>query len=174
MKNNYAWAKTLLTIYKYLERITGAIDKIILQSAINSSNICGQNYYYNNIHAISDKIINLSERKVLLINLKVLVDEILQSLPEKESVLLIGKFVEGFKCKEMVIQYDVSLRNMFRKIDGAVKMFSNKLNKMGFNDSKLSKMLKDEGWILNCHERFCAEKEDVKIEKIVLAKAVSM
>ena len=39
MKNDELWAKTLLSVYRYLERIAGAIDKIILRSGLNSANM---------------------------------------------------------------------------------------------------------------------------------------
>ena len=48
-KDEILWTKTLLSVYRYLERICGAIDKIILQRALNCSNVTGQNYFYNNV-----------------------------------------------------------------------------------------------------------------------------
>lgn len=173
MKNNVLWAKTLLTSYRYLERIAGAIDKIIMQSALGSKNIFGQNYYYNNVMTISQKIIDLSERKVTLINVKVLVEQTLAEIDEKDALILIEKFFDGYKFKDLMEKHDVSMRTVFRKFDNAIKSFSGRLNFKGYNDEKLYKMLKNEAWILNVYDRFCKDEQEFTLSKEYLAKAVS-
>ena len=35
MKNNI-WGKTILSVYKYLDRVSQAIDKLVKQNAFNS------------------------------------------------------------------------------------------------------------------------------------------
>ncbi|MBP3431670.1 MAG: hypothetical protein J6K39_02320 [Clostridia bacterium] len=175
MKNNYVWAKTLLMVYRYLERIAGAIDKIVMQSALNCSNISGQNYFYNNVMSISQKIIDLSERKVTLINLKILIEECLKEIPQKDAIILIEKFFDGVKTKNLVERHHISMRTVFRKIEAAVNAFSSKLMSKGYSDLKIDKMLENEGWIRNVYVRLSkAEVEDFCLSKTYLAKAVSM
>ena len=158
MKNDFVWSKTLLSVYRYLERIAGAIDKIILKSGINSLNICGQNFYHNNTRAITQKIIELSERKVTLINLKILVE----------------KYLDGVKSKELMERHNISMRTVFRKLDTALKSFASCLIKKGYNNFYLTTMLKNEEWILNVYRTFANGKEDeIVLSKIHLVKAVS-
>ena len=76
MKEN-CWSKTLLGVYNYLETIAGAIDKITMKTALNSFQFSKNNYEKNNVYNISNKLIDLSERKITLINLKILVVECL-------------------------------------------------------------------------------------------------
>ena len=38
MNSDCVWAKTLLSVYRYLERIAGAIDKIIEKTGLGSAN----------------------------------------------------------------------------------------------------------------------------------------
>ncbi len=174
MKNDFVWSKTLLSVYRYLERIAGAIDKIILKSGINSLNICGQNFYHNNTRAITQKIIELSERKVTLINLKILVDETLKSINQEYAEFLIEKYLDGVKSKELMERHNISMRTVFRKLDTALKSFASCLIKKGYNNFYLTTMLKNEEWILNVYRTFANGKEDeIVLSKIHLVKAVS-
>lgn len=172
MKNNFYWTKTLLTVYKYLERVAGAVDKIILKNGLNSANITGQNYYYNNVYVVTEKLINLSQRKVTLINLKVLVEQTLCEVDEEDAILLIERFIESAKVKDIMQQHDLSLRSTFRKIERAIDNFGNCLRKKGYNDIYLAQMVKDEKWICNVHQRFL-KQEDVSLPNTFLEKAIS-
>lgn len=160
MKENLVWTKTILSVYRYLENICGAIDKIILQSGLNSANISGNNYFLNNVETITNRIINLSERKVTLINLKVLTENILESMNPEDAQLLIEKYVDGKKCREIVESKNLSIRSVFRKLDLAEKTFNRKLNFKGYNDSKLKAFLEKEEWIKNAYKNFCNNKTE--------------
>ena len=173
--NNIVWAKTVLSVYRYLERISGAIDKIILQSGLSSKDIDGQNYFYNNIYAVSEKIIDLSQRKVTLINLKILIEDTLKEIDKKDAQILIQRFFDGNKVKEICEKSNLSMRTAFRKIDNALKVFSSRLVMKGYNWSELETMLEKEGWILNVYYNFSAKNiEEVELSKVFLARAVSM
>lgn len=174
MKNDLIWTKTLLTVYRYLERISGAIDKIIMQSALNSSNIVGQNYFYNNVYSISQKLIDLSERKVTLINLKVLIEETLADIDEKSAKILIEKYFDGIKSKEIAERNSISMRTVFRKITNAENGFCCRLRLKGYNGTKLENMLKYEGWINNVFLRLSEKDDEFELSNSYLAKAVSM
>ena len=175
MKNECLWTKTLLTVYRYLERIAGAIDKIVLQSGLNSATLSNPNLYYNNVYSISQKIIDLSERKVTLINLKVLIEDVLSEIDGKEAEILIEKFFDGIKFRDLILRHDVSMRTIFRRYNKAMLSFSSRLAANGYSDSKLQHMVENEGWILNVYQRFANKNEDeVSLSNMFLQKAVSM
>lgn len=175
MKNDLIWTKTLLSVYRYLERICGAIDKIVMKSALNSADILGQNYFYNNVYSISQKIIDLSERKITLINLKILIEETLGEIDKKSARILIQKYFDGTKCKDIALINNVSLRTVFRKISNAENAFSCRLRMKGYNSFKLDNILKEEGWINNVFLRLSEKNdEDFSLSNSYLAKAVSM
>ena len=175
MKGDYVWAKTVLSVYRYLERIAGAIDKIIEKTGLGSANICGQNYFYNNILTVAEKMIDLGQRKVTLINLKILVENSLKKIDAKDAEILIEKFFDGVKTRELVEIHGMSMRTAFRKIDSAVKSFASALVLNGFDDLRLEKMLKNEHWILQVHERLLAKDEDdLALSGMFLNKAVAM
>lgn len=175
MKNQLIWVKTVLSVYRYLERICGSIDKIIMQSALGSADILGQNYFYNNTAAISEKLIDLSERKITLINLKVLVDDILGELQLKDSIVLIQRYLDEMKMKDIAQKDNISIRSVFRRLENAENAFGHKLKLKGYDSQKLNDFLKNEQWILNAYNKF--EKSDVDdfaLSNSFLAKAVSM
>lgn len=174
MKNDLVWTKTILTVYRYLERICGAIDKIVLQSALNSSDIIGQNYFYNNVYSISQKLIDLSERKITLINLKVLIEDTLKNLNIKDSQILIERYFDGLKCKDMAEKRGLSIRTIFRKLTVAEKTFQKRLLMKGYNDIRFKRWLCNESWINNVYSQLSKNKDEFVFTNIYLAKAVSM
>ena len=175
MKNDYVWARTILSVYRYLERIAGAIDKIIMQKALSSANICGQNYYQNNVYTLSQNLIDLSERKVTLINLKILTENTLSKIDKDDANILIEKFFDGVKSKDIASRHEFSMRTVFRRIDSAVQKFAKTLSMQGYGDLALQNMLKDENWILCVYNRLATNvDEDFTLSGIFLKKAVSM
>ncbi len=173
--NNIIWAKTILSVYRYLERISGAIDKIVLQCGLNCQNVSVQNYILNNTYSVSQKIIDLSERKVTLINLKVLIEDTLTEISKKDAEILILRFFDGQKVKDICALKNLSMRTAFRKIESAVTAFSSRLVMKGYTSSKFENILKNEGWINNVFIRLSAKNVDeFELSKVFLAKAVSM
>lgn len=174
MKNDLVWTKTILTVYRYLERIAGAMDKIMMQSALNSSNILGHNFHNNNIYSISQKLIDLSQRKITLINLKVLVEDTLKSINKTDAQILIERYIDSKKCKEMADKRDISMRTIFRKISLAEKAFDKRLHLKGYTSLRFDRWLCEEGWIKNVYSQLSKNDEDFVLTNFYLAKAVSM
>lgn len=175
MKKDLVWTKTLLSVYRYLERVCDAIDKIVMKNALGCADITGQNYFQNNIYSVSQRIIDLSERKVTLINLKVLVEDTLKCLNAKEAKVLIEKYVDDAKAQDIAQIHDISIRTVFRIINNAEKSFSARLRLQGWSDLKLRVMIKDEMWIKNVFNQF-SEKvlENFVFSTAYLAKVASM
>lgn len=148
MKEN-CWSKTLLGVYNYLETIAGAMDKIILKSALNSFNFSKLNYEKNNVLNISNRLIDLSERKITLINLKLVIEEGLKNIPQKDALLLVAKYINRMKIQEISEKYSISTRSIFRKLTDAEAKFLYALSTKGFTSHKLKEMLKNEHWIMN-------------------------
>ena len=140
MKSNL-WAKTILSVYRYLERISGAIDKMVERQALNS-------YYYfsgssidNGILSVSKRIIELSERKVRLINLKVLTEKALKGCDKILGQILIEKYIEGESSDNIAESLNLSPRTYFRRLTQAEEQF-------------LNSYLAEEKWILDVYKNF--------------------
>ena len=102
--NSNLWAKTCLTVYRYLERISEAIDGLVNRQALNSYY---SNYTNNSVMDIADKIIELGERKVKLINIKVLIDDILAHMDTLSAQLLIEKYIFNNKRDEIAKRHNL-------------------------------------------------------------------
>lgn len=150
MKSNL-WGKTILTVYKYLERIAGSIDKLVERQALNS--------YYSGfkndgVLDLADKIIELSERKVKLINVKVLTEKALEKMEEVSAQLLIEKYIDGDKGEIIAERHNFPMRTYFRRQLQAEDAFCAYLALLGFSEEKLNKYLSGENWIVEVYNNF--------------------
>ena len=175
MKDN-VWAKTVLTVYRYLERVCGAIDKLVESKAMSSFYVCSNNFYNTNVSNIADKLINLIERKKTLINLKVLVCDALKKCDKLSAQILIEKYIDGDKQNKIADRHNISLRNYFRKIVTAENNFTLQLSRLGFPEEKLASFLSGERWILDVYSRFSSvsrenlfEINEKRLNKLVLS-----
>lgn len=144
MKDN-SWTKTLLYIYKYLDRVAQGIDSLVEKQALNS-------FYYSSIanndaELISKKIISLIERKKRLINIKVLVDKCLENCNRNYARILIEKYMDNDRAEEIAQRNNLSMRTYFRRLKEGENTFTNLMTRFGFNEKKLNEYLKDENWI---------------------------
>ena len=175
MKEN-CWSKTLLGVYNYLETIAGAIDKITMKTALNSFKFSKNNYEKNNVYNISNKLIDLSERKITLINLKILIEECLKNLAKSDALILIARYINKQKIGDIALKHSLSNRTIFRKLNTAEGKFMNALIRLGYNTLRLKNMLKNEHWILNYYESLASKngKEDFVLENVSLEKVVAL
>jgi len=175
MKNT-VWAKTILTAYNHLERICDAIDKVVETKAVNSFYVTGANFMTNNISSVASKIIDLTERKITLINLKVLTLDALSACGEINAELLIEKYIDGEKNKAIAEKYNLSTRTYFRRLAGAEGEFLEKVSKLGYKERNLFDMLKNESWLMNIYENINNNSEELsnsQIDKLAFAPQAS-
>lgn len=159
MKSNI-WAKTLLTTYRYFERMAGAIDKMVDTRAMNSMCMSGADYSTNNVLSLSEKIIELSERKVKIINLKILVENSLDRCGDSFARILIGKYIDGAKNIELCEKFGLPYRTYFRRLSDAERRFESAMSTLGFNSEKLESYLSSEKWILFAKDKILASQTD--------------
>ena len=176
MKNDLIWTKTVLSVYRYLDRICDAIDKIVLNTGLSSRNINQMNYFCNNVMSISQKIIKLSQRKINLINLKLLANKCFRKINKTDAKLLILCYIDGTKRRELAEKYQISMRTVFRRIESAETAFSKALHMQGYSDEKLEEMLHEENWIKSVYNRYVKgeEKEQIELSSCYITKAAAM
>lgn len=155
------FSKTILQVYKYLPRIARTYDRLVESKAINSQYTNAYNISYFGTEAVTKAIIDLSERKVTLINLKLLIERALKSMKPSMARILILKFVDGKRCVDLAEYFNVCLRTVFRKLNSALASFSLALKRLGYDESKLKEMLKHEKWISSVHNHF--SKSDLSL-----------
>ncbi len=163
------WAKTLLSSYSYLETICGAIDKTVLNYGINSAINRDAEY-------VANKIISLTERKKILINTKILIDNVLQRIDNKYAKILVLKYIDKIKSETASKLLDMSMRTYFRKTSLAVDNFASELKKFGYNTVKLNELFRNESWILEIYNAYVQKHiKDSEFENLnFLGLALSM
>lgn len=145
------WAKTILTVQKYLERVTYAIDSMIYKEALGSAYVSSKNLTKQSALSVSESIINLSDRKVNLINLNVICVKALKGIDRISAKLLILKHIENRTSSEIAQILDISDRTYFRKLNKAYDNIGTWLEDNGFNSEYFHKNFGNEGWIMEAY-----------------------
>ena len=119
--NVKVWCKSFLSIYHIIPNIVNSIDRLVLLKSANSSYYCdGQkNSTLNQLEGV----IALSQKKVCLINLKILTDEVLLEMKKENSKLLILRFIDNIGCKKAIELSKLPRRSYFRALSRALKEF---------------------------------------------------
>ncbi len=156
-ENMFAWAKTLLSVYKYIETVTAAIDNLVLKQGVHSCFY--SNGFYNATFQTANNIIELTNRKQTLINLKLMVEDGLAKLPKDDVRLLVLTYFDLLKSTLVSERLGVSIRTFFRKKQFAIGKFANALKFMGFTHEKLLKSLQGENWLLTVFENNTTSKQ---------------
>ena len=151
---NY-WAKTILYVYKYLDRVCDGIDKVVERDALSS-------FYHRNeneIHCVTDRLCKLIERKAKLVNIKVLADRCLLKSEKTSAQLLIEKYIDDSEAEVIAEKHQLNVRTYFRRLAQAENSFSILMLMEGFDSKRLEEYLKDERWILEVYEKYKNEDE---------------
>lgn len=159
-KENVAWAKTIINVYKYLEKITGAIDKIFETRAIGGSNMSGGLNGRNSVINLTNTLINLIDRKITLINLKVLTEDVLCAMDNYSARILIQKYCDGRSSEQIAKLFNISRRTYFRKLNTALVSFKKVMAQFGYDEKKLKSTLKNEKWILDVYKKMKESSDD--------------
>ena len=158
-----AWAKTLLSIYTCLENISNAIDKYVVAQGVASGR--------NNLTTIesAERIINLIQRKKLMINIKVLIEKSIANLDTESARILVMRFVDKVKPEVCTQILNYSRRTYFRRLDKSIESFATNIKHQGIDENILQTMFKKEGWVLEIYQNFLKQKQkdvDFKLDAL--------
>lgn len=134
--NQKLWSKTILSSYNYLEKLCDSLDKLIQNTAVNSYYSYSFKNGENSITNISKKIINLSNRKIDYINLKVLTDKALKDMTKQQAKLLILKFINKIQIDKVCELLQMNRRTAYRRIEKALIEFMDVLCSYGYTPEK--------------------------------------
>lgn len=145
------WSKTILSVYKYLEALSKAIDDLVIKKSIGSAFY--SNGRFDSAYDCANKIMQLTNRKINLINLKVLVENTLSSMPLKYRRLLGLCYIDGVKSAEVSELLHISNRTFFRLKNDSINVFTQKLIGAGYTKEKLEEIFCGENWLKNLYNR---------------------
>lgn len=156
------WCKSFLHIYHVIPSIINSIDKLILLKSANSSYFSdgAKNSTLNQIEGIID----LSQKKINLINLKVLSDETLLDMKKQTSKLLVIRYINNVSCKKAIELSGLSRRSYFRMLNKALEEFEKILYKKVLNNSSIYKSFLKESFLEDIFERINTFETQVKDE----------
>lgn len=154
--NYNAFSKTLLNIYNSLDAVCERIDKMVDNKAMAGALGFGGG---KNSLDLFNNLINLSQRKINLINLKIRIENAFSSLKEKQAKVLILKFVDGLTFKQIANLTGQSIRNCFRICEQAIENFSKYIKNEGLTEDKIENTYADEKWIFQIYDRELVERK---------------
>lgn len=151
------WSKTLLSMLRYFDALSRAVDRLVSKNATNS------NYYANGkfitAYNMANRIIELTERKKKIFALKNLIEDAI-CLLDKEDRRLIGlAYFDGVTSHNIATLLNISDRTYFRRKNKAINSFSNKLKYLGYTDEKLNLLYGNEKWVMNFYESFVIDDD---------------
>ncbi len=129
---NIYYAKTVLYGYSCIEKLCEQIDELAYKKALSSISDISPAF------SQCEKIVDLTNQKILLINLKLTCDKILKIFNEYDYNCLDYKYFH-IKNREYFKNFDFSSRKYFRRQNKIAKIFSDKLEKNGFTDKVFEK-----------------------------------
>lgn len=154
------WSKTLLNIYGCLFRLTKEIDKIVLNFGLTSGFYNGFCKTYKDI----EKIIELTDRKITLINIKVLIENCLVNLDDTSCKILSLKFVDKVSNETIINALNIKRRTFFRKYIQAINGFANQLLINGYDSNAILHLIGDETWINDVYNAYYEKEMSKKLE----------
>jgi len=158
------WSKTLLNVYGCLYKLTNEIDKIVLHYALSSGFKNGVNKTYRD----TQNILDLTQRKITLINLKVLIESCLDKLDLQSCKILTLRYVDRMSGETISTALNIKRRTYFRKYQQALNSFSSTLLKNGFDSNNILALVKNEAWIIDVYKAFL-DKEISKNQELEIS-----
>ena len=113
-------SKACLSSYSLLPEIIKSIDSLVVAKA--SATVFLPEL--SDIEKYGDEIISLSNKKIALINLKVLMDESLNGLSDNAIRLISARFIDGLRLDTCLKLFNLSERSFYRKVTKALDTFS--------------------------------------------------
>lgn len=161
--NFKVWCKSFLCIYHIIPNIISSIDKLILLKSSNSSYF-GEGAKNSTLNQI-EGIINLSQKKINLINLKVLTDETLLDMKTENSKLLVVRYINNINCKKAIELSKLSRRTYFRNLNRALVEFESVLYKKVLKNNSIYKSFLEEHFLEDIFERINSFEMQAKDEE---------
>jgi len=149
-----SWIRTLLCVRKYLPNIINVLDELAIKTATNSmyeSCIFGdmKNGTYNQI----ERLMEINERKVSIINIKLFVDSIINSLEEKYLDFVKYKFIQGKSNKKVAELLSVTERTLCRWHKTVLEKLYKFCNVNGYSLKFIKEQICHEKWIIPHYQK---------------------
>ncbi|HEY8443790.1 MAG TPA: sigma-70 region 4 domain-containing protein [Clostridia bacterium] len=141
---NSIFIKAMLDCYKHIDKLADALDKRVTDIALKSSGFDGSflpaSHY---VRAITD----LTNQKIDLINIKVVIMDMIKSLPYRYRIAARYRYIENLKIREIARFLGVSSRSVFRLLERTPIYCDEYLTKRGFDDEWFINNFSNKQWM---------------------------
>ena len=141
------WIKTLLSTYNNIPEIIKAVDKIIEIQASSLSFISDIYNTEKSTYCQVEKVIDLSERKNNLLNIYLITKNLFSALDEEERLFIERRFVFNWTAEELAVEYEVSTRTIFRKIEKLIDKIFITTKRKNWTLKFITLQVKNEQWL---------------------------
>ncbi len=138
-------SKAFLGIYRYLNVLTKSIDRVVKIKGINSSSF--NDYYKNNTEDQTEELLALTNKKITLINIKVIVDKTLLKLKSEQARILTLKYIDNFSSKQICELMSLQPRTYFRKVNAALNEFQKHLLVFFNSNAQVKCDILEQSWV---------------------------
>ena len=146
------WAKALLVCFRRFKRVIGEIDITMDTVALCSGTGTRDTF------EVLERAADLIARKVRILNLRVITGQMLASLPQDKRRILYDRFIEGESAAAVAGKEGLTLRAVYRALNGSVSVCADYLKNAGFDGAYFEKRYGSEGWIM-CNLRKLENEE---------------
>lgn len=168
------WAKTFFSIYRCLDRLATAADRYVKVNAYKSFGTTLNNISATRTEKLSDNIIKLMNKKITLINIKILTEQMLMALPKNQARLVIMKYIDNKSLEERAELFKTSVRTVMRWDNAIIEACASFLQENGYDGVKLVSILGNEKWILKVAEKIVREEQSNNICKIPTSAIIAI
>lgn len=142
------WAKTLLTVHRYHERMIKALSVLVQKRALASIHSGAENQAFT----VTSDILKMLERKENLATLSMLTGKALAAIHPQSAQLLMRCFFDEIGKEKLAHEFGFCERTIYRKINSALCEFCSYISSLGYNCENLCKICASEKWITSTYD----------------------
>lgn len=145
----YAWVKTLLSVHDTIPNIIKLIDKMVSAkagSAVGGSCIFGD--YKNGTYNQIEQLLDLQDRKLSLINLYTLIENMVSCLPKRYKEFVNLKFYKHKTMQYIAADLEIDERTAFRWSNTVLQLLVEYCVKNNWSVLFIQSQTKSEPWLM--------------------------
>ena len=154
---NKNWSNTALVAYSLLPKIVRELN-FGVKTRINSTFQSRHLRIGISNEQLIDQILELTEEKRKIVNLRYIVGQALDKLSAADSDVLIARIIYKKTYQSISEEIEVALRTVFRRVSNAEAAYAKALNLAGYSEDWFEREYGNDRYIAPIHERVMKDK----------------
>lgn len=157
----FAWVKTLISVHDAIPNIIKLIDKMVAAkaaSAIEGSSIFGD-YQHGTFNQV-EKLLDMQERKLSLLNVYAIIENMVASLPKKYREFVSLKYYKHKKMQYVSDSLEIDERTAFRWSNLILNKLVEFCEKNNWTEIFFISQTKSEPWIKDHYNKYLKRMMD--------------